>query len=103
MCTRGERACSQDKKDSSVLPTFAFTRPAPTHNQQTFPHLSVCGGGGEGGGRVAVALPGIVPRMENVGVGNLSNTLDCSKNFTPLITRPQSSRAFQGIWKLPEQ
>lgn len=55
-------------------------------------------------GRVAEALGGTVPRIENVVFGNHIKGQGFSylETFTPLITRPQTFQALlsQGSWKL---
>lgn len=61
-------------RKTPVLLTLALTSPATTHNQQTLPLLG-------GGGRVVVALSGIVPRKKNVGVGNHIKGLGLFKNL----------------------
>ena len=92
VCTRGKRTGSQDKKDSSVLPNFALIGPVPTRHQQTLPHL--------GGGGMLWPSVALFPGWKIWVLATISKAWNCSEIFTPLITRLQSPRAIQGLWKL---
>lgn len=87
-CSGSERLlCPLDP--SPPPPSPPPLSPAPGNSRQTLPLL--------GGREVAVALGGIVPRMLAVGLGNYIKGLGLFRNP---YTRPRSSRAIQGLWKL---
>lgn len=73
MRTRGEKAGSQDEKDFYILLTLALTGPSACLRWADTSSLRW--------GRVAVALCGIVPRMENMGVGNHVEGLRLFRNL----------------------